>query len=126
MNRIVPRPAWIAIAIGWSIALIIIHAIPMRNLIAIDGGKVTAADGPDKMAHVVLFSAFSAFWMLAAPARPLLIFVLGLGYGVLLELMQWRFVAGRSGSVHDFFADGLGLIVGLAITLSIVRWTRKS
>ncbi len=85
-----------------------------------------ASSGWDKLDHVAAFAALAAVslqWRLlgAAGRLPPTLAVLGLAllaYGGLIELLQ-TLVPGRHGDWADLAADGVGVVLGLAVRLAL-------
>ena len=102
-----------ALAIGWTVLVIGLHAIPRRTLETVGVGALSQTSGPDKLVHVVLFDALGVFWLLAVPRRPWAVLLACLAFGVVMELMQSALIPGRTGSVEDFAADAIGVLVGV-------------
>jgi VanZ family protein len=75
----------------------------------------------DKLVHLSFFAA--AWWLgVKAGLRP--DWRLGLGlllYGVGMELAQALFSAGRGAELKDVVADGIGLLLGAALTRGAAR-----
>jgi VanZ family protein len=75
--------------------------------------------GADKLFHLVFFTLL---WCLAQRARLGGGWRLGLGlllFGAMMELAQGALTVSRSASWADLLADGVGLLLGAALT----RWT---
>jgi len=105
------------------VSLLIITAIliPGSNLPDVNIGSY------DKLIHVVMF----AVWALAVrydfdtrPVRYLMIFVAGLLFSLLTEVLQ-ILVEGRTFDTYDMAADGVGLIVGLLISAPVLKWVKR-
>ena len=111
-------------ALRWAGRLIFLTALLIITDLALQPGQGQASRlmGVDKLEH------FAAFAVLAILARtgwprlflPLLLPVL-LVYGAGLELAQAAVGEGRTASVADFAADGLGLAFGLIATTFLPR-----
>ncbi len=83
--------------------------------------------GADKINHIAAFCVLALTAQLAFPKLAMWkIIILGLGYGLAIELAQ-RFT-GRTFSLFDVLADFIGLILGLilAIPLTYLLKTKMS
>lgn len=76
--------------------------------------------GGDKLNHIVAFFVLAVglrcFWL----HHSRLVFVLLLGYGVLIEVAQ-SFVGGRQASLLDIVADIVGMSIGLAVAVILCK-----
>jgi VanZ family protein len=81
----------------------------------------------DKLTHAALFGVLGLLWARGYPGRAAAALVAagGVGFGVLMELFQDRFVPGRSGSPEDVAADAVGLVLGVAAAAWASRPSRK-
>lgn len=71
--------------------------------------------GVDKFVHIAML----ATWAIAirfdfSPLKPWLVLVLGLFFSLFTEILQ-LFIEGRSFDLYDMMADGVGLLLGLAL-----------
>ena len=108
---------WTAITFG-------LHAIPRARIIKLPGGEIFVASTIlDKLAHVILFGILGFLWSRGFGYRAFTTVLMGLGYGIALELFQEWLVRGRTGSIADLIADGVGLVIGVAVA---VRYSRST
>ena len=89
--------------------------------------------GADKVVHVFMYAGFAlaTLWGYRKPfkengetyRRKALWITLGIGivYGLLTEIMQEKFVPGRTGSVYDWIADIIGCVFGAIIAYFLLR-----
>ena len=76
----------------------------------------------DKVQHAIAFAVLAVLAVLAYPeASRLRIALLLIGQGVLIELLQY-YGGYRFGDWQDAVADGLGVLLGLAIARVIDFW----
>jgi VanZ family protein len=77
-----------------------------------------ATNNLDKFQHIAAF-VFFVFLMTIAfrKAKYITVFLTGLGYGVLIEIIQ-HFIPYRTGDIADIIADILGLSAGIFIVMS--------
>lgn len=75
----------------------------------------------DKIVHFGMFAILVFLFRVEsernAPEKHLMrniFIVLGLLFAALSEVIQYNFIAGRSGNIYDFIADAAGFIVGTA------------
>ena len=85
----------------------------------------------DKWGHLLAYACLSAvfLWDLTRAYVPRgwkygLAFVLPIVYGGVIEILQERYCAPRTGDWYDWLADILGTILGIIILLPILRFTR--
>lgn len=83
----------------------------------------------DKLGHFLMFLAWTFLYGLVRAARKksvpnlLLVFSLGLFYGLLIEFLQFVLPTNRSPELYDFIADALGS--GAAIILLKLYFDRS-
>ena len=76
-----------------------------------------AFDFYDKAQHSLVFVTLTLAWLMAYPQR-LKTVCLGLCvYGGLIEVLQSTVTTTRHGDVVDWFADSVGIVVGLVVYL---------
>lgn len=104
-----------------SALIVIAVIIPGRDLPDVNIG------GYDKLIHVGMF----AVWAIAVrydfrsrASRYIAIFICGMLFSLFTEILQ-LFVEGRSFDPYDMMADGLGLIVGLALSGIVIGWLNR-
>jgi len=88
----------------------------------------TAPEGPphaDKVTHAVFFATLA---YCSLYARIPVAWTIGwlAAYGVLTEILQETIAVRRSGSVWDWCADLVGVLVGLAVFTAVRRRTRAA
>ncbi|WKE64900.1 VanZ family protein [Gallaecimonas kandeliae] len=80
--------------------------------------------GGDKSMHILAFFTLSLLTY-GAWRRPLWPQWLALaGYGALIELVQW-FLPYRESSIHDWYADVVGITLAYGL-LALVKWRRSA
>ena len=82
---------------------------------------VDLRDGMDKFAHFGVYSVLGLLLALAARS-PAVVIALGALYGISDEVHQ-MFVPGRTAELADWFADVLGVLVGLFVYRRAARRT---
>jgi hypothetical protein len=85
----------------------------------------------DKFVHFTMFAALVFLFRIeSAKSYPLqkirrnLFLILFIFFAGLSEVIQYEFIAGRSGSIHDFFADMVGFTAGTLLYLWL--WKKLS
>jgi VanZ family protein len=84
-----------------------------------------AFDFYDKAQHGLMFTTLTIAGLMAHPQRVKTV-CLGLGlYGGLMEVLQSTLTTTRHGDVVDWFADTLGIILGLVIYLLSIQFIKR-
>ena len=104
-------------AILWAATIFVLSSFPGSAY------PTTTLWNADKLVHIALYAPLGAFCAYAlarvSALRPALIVVaaaaLATVYGMSDELHQW-FVPGRNSDWNDVIADGIGSLVGAAVT----------
>ena len=80
----------------------------------------------DKLQHFVAYAvlAFCGGFAFSPGRSELAVSILLVAYGCILELAQ-VYIPGRSGTIEDALADGLGVMIGMAI-VRVWRWRFSS
>ena len=107
-----PRIAYLTIA--WAIVILVLSALPGRDLPKIDLFQA------DKIAHVLVYMILFVllmFWLKAADVRSGLLkaFVIVSLYGMGMEFMQDNFFPERFFDWSDAVANSIGALVGIVI-----------
>jgi len=84
-----------------------------------------AAPGVDKVVHLALFAALAMTGRWAGIGRRVLAAGL-IGYAAVSEVLQALTPLNRSGSVADWVADAVGILLGLALGEWLSRRDRRS
>lgn len=77
-------------------------------------------DGFDKLAHLICYAILCLLWarsfsQLALRRAVLLAAAIALVYGIGIEFVQGRFIAGRVFDLWDATANGAGALLGIVI-----------
>jgi VanZ family protein len=88
--------------------------------------KIPLFRGADKVIHFMMYFVFSILfcWALRTErhySRLFFIVVLTIGWGVLMEFIQFSMRMGRSFSWYDISANSLGVLVGIVIYVLVAR-----
>lgn len=108
-------------AIGWFLLVLVLVCIPGYDLPQVDNWLIEI--NYDKFIHVVLFAVLAYLFMLPVvrsgmPVKEkwnwlIKVTIAAIIWGITTELIQKFFVTGRSFSLSDWAADGLGGIAAL-------------
>ncbi len=107
-------------AITWSVLILLLTGLPGSYFPSIETFWEWLS--PDKLLHIGIFAIFSVLvlygyreqYLLANKRYRLIILTLSIGiiFGLLTEVLQYYVFIGRHGSLFDFLADSLGVVVG--------------
>lgn len=101
-----------ALALGWTLALLVALSLPESTL-------PSPPLDTDKLAHLVLFGVFGWLWMRALPqplpARTWWVLTLGLMFAGLTEVYQGILPWPRTPDLYDALANALGLTAGVVL-----------
>lgn len=79
----------------------------------------------DKAQHASAFFALCCLGLFAYPIRPWRVIVGLLGFGILIEVMQY-FTGYRFAELSDFLADSVGVTLGTFTVWLAEKWLLKS
>lgn len=100
----------LALSVVWTVAILVACLVPGEDLPVVDFALT------DKIVHVVLFAVFGLLWLRAVPARRLAVFGWGVGFAVLIEVLQGSIpFVHRSADPYDVAADVVGLVLAFAV-----------
>ena len=110
------RKKWLAA--GWLILISILFCLPGSAF-----PRQSWLDGLhlDKWVHVGFFALLVLAWLLAFRLPAALLIGFALTYGILVEVVQHRWIANRSFDVWDVVADAAGIALGFYIWLRVKR-----
>ena len=104
-----PLLFWIGIIITTILGLIPGSAVP------------NAVQFWDKAQHTLAFLMLTISGELAFPKKSNQVFIGLIIYGALIEIMQSSLTSSRFGDVWDWVADGIGVFVGIAIYITLIK-----
>lgn len=111
--------AWPA-AISWFVIINILFFLPGSAFPKDDWLSKIAFD---KWVHIGIFTVLLFLWCHALALKSLkafvLIILLAVGYGLLVEYIQERWVDNRSFDWGDLIADAIGCVIGVIAWLKI-------
>lgn len=102
-------------ALAWTVLITVLSLISLNNQ------QPSAIPYKDKMVHFVFYFVFILLWFRFKKSEShnkktgLLIFVIAVGYGVLMEICQSAFTTTRSADIYDVIANSLGALSGLIL-----------
>ncbi len=104
--------AWLLLSIGLAATIAALTLMPQASMPA-------GPQGVDKVYHMVAFAALIFPTALLRPKSCLRFGCLAILYGGIIEAIQPVF--GRSADMSDFWADGLGVGIGIFLGLAARR-----
>ena len=104
-------------AIGWTIAIFIGCAWPSEHL---SEGLTTN----DKFIHISIFGVWGFLWGTIS-RQPVRVFIIGVLYGLGIEIYQLVMPINRSFEWLDLGADSLGVACGLIVSVLLMRVVSK-
>lgn len=111
-----PRPVLFALA--WTLVALVALLLPGEIV------PETSALSADKVVHVGLFALFGGLWLYAYPQALARVFVAGVVFGVLTEVLQGALPIGRSADPWDIVANLVGLVLGMGAAVLARRIQR--
>lgn len=88
------------------------------------GSPLVIGTPSDKLNHLLAFSALGFLAWQAFPAQRVHAYWALLGFGLLIELVQW-YLPTRSAELADLAADALGLALGAVLSRTLSGRVRK-
>ena len=118
-------------SIRFALVIIYVGCIMALSLLPPqDFPKVQLFEGADKVVHFLMYLIFSILgcWALKIEiSRSLIWFIIPvtIGWGMLMEIIQFTMHAGRSFSWYDELANSLGVVIGVIIYVLSTRKLRS-
>lgn len=117
----VKQPVRILSVVLYVLGIMALSLLPPQDL-----PKIPLFRGADKVIHFMMYFVFSILfcWALRTErhySRLFFIVVLTIGWGVLMEFIQFSMRMGRSFSWYDISANSLGVLVGIVIYVFVAR-----
>jgi uncharacterized protein (TIGR03382 family) len=116
------------VALRWAGRVLFLTAIILITDIALQPGHAFPPNlfGPDKVQHFIAFFALTLLGRMGWPGQHgALIFVVLMIYGVGIEFAQSRPWVGRTSSVSDVVADGVGILAAFGALAILAQWQRR-
>ena len=113
----------------WGGRILFLTAILLITDLALQPGYEMPARlfGPDKVEHVAAFLVLTLLGRIAWPSLPVWILAILLSlYGLGIEIAQAMDWVGRTASLADFAADGVGIVLGLGMHALASRFLSSS
>ncbi len=104
-------------------AIFITFFIAYLSLIKIPSSKVSIAN-IDKIYHLIAYFTLSIFWLFSFYKRKKLKYIivtLCVLYGIIIEILQDKFTAYRTGDYKDVIANTLGVLLALVMFNLILK-----
>jgi len=128
-SRLIKLSRRLIVPLSWTILTQILVSIPGKFLVGTE--EFLSIPHLDKIAHIILFSGLSIFWIIffhfrkngSSKLTPLLIVLILAAYGIGIEYYQLNFIPNRSFDVGDIVADACGAVCGYLATIFILRST---
>jgi len=116
------HPAFLLIMRGVAI----IFALAVLAVSLEPGGVQSQVQYMDKVLHAVVYGILTFITGLAWPQlRKIILFIVAVGYGGLIEVLQGLMSQGRTASIWDGVANGFGALIGLlGLYLLALSWRR--
>ncbi len=102
------------LAIGWTSIIIFLLCMP-GSKVPKSAGTFTFPPGTDMAVHVLLFAVLQILWVRSiqqesAPSSRIAFYIIG--FGIIMEFIQYFFVPNRSFEWEDIVADVTGVLIG--------------
>ena len=111
-------PIWRGLLALAMLALLVLSLVPATTPLP--------STGWDKTNHLLGFATLAFLGQRAFPGRSLAVFCGLMAYGGLIEILQ-SLTPDRAAEFGDLLADGIGLLIGMAVAFLVSRWSlRKS
>ena len=101
-------------ALLWTVLITILSLITVGDI----GGSITLPN-KDKMVHFVFYFVFVLLWFHVKKSPhnykkiSVVVFLIAIGYGILMELFQSVFTTTRTADIFDVLANSSGALAGL-------------
>jgi VanZ family protein len=119
------------VAIAWTVLIQVLLCLPGSS---IPSGGMFNIPQLDKIAHIILFGAFTGFWCYyyylkgKSPARLktifFIVYLLAAADGIIMEFVQLNYIPNRSFDTGDIVADIMASSIAYGIcTIKLIRTT---
>ena len=109
----------------FRLALFLAACAALLTLALLPSAEIPQVGLSDKIEHALGFALLAVLGVWTFPDRPGRVAAGLLMFGVLIEALQVVLPVGRDGEALDVVADGLGIALGVAAELLILRLTRR-
>ncbi len=117
---------------AWALLILVACIVPANK---IHRSFLPNVKHMDKYFHFVMYFAFSVILYIDLHKyyrllknrylACLYIFAISLFWGIIIELIQYFFVSSREGSILDVLANAGGIIAGVILILTTVKYLQK-
>jgi VanZ family protein len=117
---------------AWALLILVACLIPANK---VHRSFLADIKHIDKYFHFIMYLAFSVILYIDLNKYRrliknrylafLYIFAISLFWGIIIEIIQYFFVSGRKGSILDVLANAGGIIAGLILVLTTVKYLQK-
>lgn len=121
-RRMLPRSSATRRRIAIALTILLAVVIGLLTLLPLETSEIIP--GSDKIHHVLGFAALAFPSAFLFPKLVRWIAPLALAYGALIEVVQPY--VGRIRDASDFWADAVGVLVGLALGLAANSWAGRA
>ena len=106
----------------WAALILLLTSIPVPQTVSVSSG--------DKLAHLILYGVFGfltvrSAWRPDAPARVLLIVLIGISAFAALDELHQSLLGGRTPDHLDWYADVVGATLGGIAATARLRWRER-
>ena len=114
-------------SIRFTIVILYVGCIAALSLLPMQAfPKLPVFEGFDKVVHIMMYFIFSLLfnWSIKTEQnyeRLFLTIPVTIGWGVLMEIMQYEMHLGRSFDVYDILANSTGVGVGVLLYVIVTR-----
>ena len=120
-------PQWLRITLSMIYLMIVafLSLLPPN-----DFPEIPLFEGADKVVHICMYLgvAWLACWALHAEVNRIwyfLIILFSIGYGVIMENLQFLMHLGRSFDYYDMIGNSVGTLIGVSIYVIMARMKRR-
>ncbi|MGV3767209.1 MAG: VanZ family protein [Chitinophagaceae bacterium] len=113
------------LAILWTSIIIFLLCLP-GSKVPKTAGAFKFPPGTDMAVHVVLFAVLQILWVRSIQRTPTPSFPIAyciIGFGIMMEFIQYFFVPNRSFEWEDIVADIAGVLIG---NFLLKRWLKAA
>lgn len=113
----------LAIALAGMVVFTVLFCLPGSDLP--ESGFFSTIPFFDKWVHMGIFCTIIILWswsmQLIGYKQLAILLLLAVAYGLLIEVIQYQFISGRSFDIFDVLADSIGSLAGLLLWCNIYK-----